>query len=77
MKLAFGDIVVVDKYLIGVVLKCWLPIYKDKTPTYDIYVCNYNCIRIYKESDIDRYLVRHKELDDEEMEYQHNAICNL
>lgn len=75
MKFTFGDIVVVDKINIGVVVKCWTSF--DKNFSYEVYVRNDNCIREYKEKDIERYMVRHKYLSDEEQEYQYNAINGL
>lgn len=71
MKFCFGDIVVVNDYLIGIVVKSWT----DKT--YDIYVRSYNLIKEYQEDDIERYMVRHKYLDEEELELQYNAINGL
>ena len=71
MKFCFGDIVVVNEDLIGVIVKSWL----DKT--HEVYVRNYNSIKLYKESEIERYLVRHKYLNEEEMEYQYNAVNDL
>ena len=75
MKFCFGDIVVVENILIGVVVKCW-----NNTKIgmeYEVYVRDYNAIRTYSEDDIQRYMVRHKELNEEELEYQHNAICGM
>lgn len=71
MKFCFGDIVVVNEDLIGVIVKSWL----DKT--HDVYVREYNSIHSYKESEIERYMVRHKYLDEVEMDYQYNAVNNL
>lgn len=76
MKYAFGDIVVVDGEDIGVIVKCWISI-SDHTYNYDVYVRNYNNIETYKEEDIQRYMVRHKYLSDEEKIYQYNAIHGL
>lgn len=72
MKFTFGDIVVVDEIEIGVVVKCWTSL-KHKN-NYDVYVREYNDIKNYKENEIERYMVRHKYLTDEELEYQRNAI---
>lgn len=73
-ELLFGDIVVVEGSLIGVVVKCWIgsaltnPIRK-----YDVYVRYYDSIKQYDENNIERYRVRHKYLDEEELNYQkHN-----
>ena len=69
MKFCFGDIVVVEGNLIGVVVKSWISIENN----YDVYVRSYNRILNYPESKIERYMVRHKELDEEELEWQANA----
>ena len=68
MKFCFGDIVVIDGNLIGVVVKCWT------NRTYDVYVRMANAIVSYKETEMERYMVRHKYLDEEELQYQRNAI---
>ena len=73
MKFCFGDIVVVDDNQIGVVVKSWVDI-KTDILNYDIYVRSYNLIKNYYEDEIERYMVRHKYLNDEEIEYQRNAI---
>lgn len=74
MKFTFGDIVVVDGNLIGVIVKCWQKSLCGKKPAhYEVYVRNYNSIQEYNENEIQRYLVRHKELNDEEMYYQQKA----
>ena len=74
MKCVFGDIVVVEDNLIGVVVKSWEKSLQGKEANYDVYVRSYNGIRNYSESEVERYLVRHKELNEEEMEYQQEAI---
>lgn len=66
-KFLFGDIVVVNDYMIGVICKTWQ---NNKGYYYQVYVRNYNGTFLYHENDIERYRVRHKELNDEEMEYQ-------
>ena len=73
MKFTFGDIVVVDGIEIGVIVKCWT----GTTKNYDVYVRNYNGIKNYQENEIQRYMVRHKYLSEEEFEYQYNAINGL
>lgn len=75
MKYTFGDIVVVDEIEIGVVVKCWTS--TNKNYNYDVYVRNYNTIKNYKEDEIQRYMVRHKYLSEEEQIYQYNAIHGL
>ena len=75
MKFTFGDIVVVEKELIGVVVKSWISSNSNgRSFNYDVYVRSYNEIKNYEEKDIERYMVRHKYLSDEEKEYQYNAI---
>lgn len=76
MKLCFGDIVVVDEVQIGVVVKCWRGSLQGNPPSYDVYVSSYNAIVNYTEDEVERYMVRHKYLNDEELQYQkemHNA----
>lgn len=68
MKFLFGDIVVVEDYLIGVIVKSWTSSMRGNY--YEVYVRNYNRIKEYDEKDIVRYKVRHKELNEEEMYYQ-------
>lgn len=78
MKYCFGDIVVVNGNLIGVIVKSWVTYHKGQIiPNYDVYVRMDNAIKNYKEHEIERYMVRRKYLDDEEMEYQYNAVNGL
>lgn len=74
MKFAFGDIVVVDGNQIGVIVKCWSKSAMDGERSYEVYVRNLNGIMEYRESEIERYMVRHKYLNEEEMEYQANCL---
>lgn len=67
-KFLFGDIVVVRRSLIGVIVKTWESFKRGYY--YEVYVRNYNKILEYDEKDIERYRVRHKELDEEEMSWQ-------
>jgi len=77
MKYVFGDIVVVDKDLLGVIVKSWITQKGTKEKiNHEVYVRSYNKIKEYPESKIERYLVRHKFLDGEDIEYQYNAINN-
>lgn len=69
-KYCFGDIVIVDGENIGVIVKSWL----GKIPTHEVYVRMYNGIKNYPENEIERYMVRHKYLSEEELERQHNAV---
>ena len=71
MHLTFGDIVIVEKNQIGVIVKSW--VHNNEYIEHEVYVRNYNGILKYKEEDIQRYLVRHKYLTDKEIEYQLNA----
>lgn len=78
MKYTFGDIVIVDDIEIGVIVKCWIHNTDvGKEFNYDVYVREYNRIKNYKENEIERYMVRHKYLSEEEQEYQYNAINGL
>lgn len=75
-KFLFGDIVVIEDDLIGVVVKVWEQLLKEGKPTkgfnYEVYVRLHNSIKDYKESEIDRYRVRHKYLEEQELEWQNN-----
>ncbi|MDO5574415.1 MAG: hypothetical protein Q4G60_10625 [bacterium] len=68
-KYLFGDIVVIDEKNIGVVVKTWEHSIGENF-TYEVYVRMYNRIKEFKESEIERYRVRHKYLDEEELEWQ-------
>ena len=72
MKFCFGDIVVVDGIQIGVVVKCWSG--NTTENSYDIYVRSYNGIKNYKEDEIERYMVRHKELNEEELVFRDDDV---
>ena len=74
MKYCFGDIVVVEGNWIGVIVKSWCRSLKGAEPNYDVYVRMRNEIVNYPESQIQRYMVRHKYLDDQEMYWQSNAV---
>lgn len=74
MKYCFGDIVVVEDNLIGVVVKDWCSL--ENVVSHDIYVRYFNEIRSYREDQMERYMVRHKYLSGEEIIYQDNAIHN-
>lgn len=67
----FGDIVVVENNLIGVILKTWVNDAKQEIK-YEVYVRSENCIDEFLESEIERYRVRHKELDETELNYQNS-----
>ena len=78
MKYCFGDIVVVEENLIGVVVKSWITYSKgEKIRNYDVYVRMKNAIQSYREEEIERYMVRHKYLSDEEIEYQRDTILGI
>lgn len=70
-KFLFGDIVVINENQIGIILKTW-----NKNMSgifeYDIYNRMTSQIEQFDENDIDRYRVRHKYLNEEEMEYQYS-----
>lgn len=71
MKYVFGDIVVIEGDQIGVVVKSWASKPEVK---HDVYVRSFNAIVEYTESQMQRYMVRHKELSEDELEYQSNAL---
>ena len=70
-KYLFGDIVVVNKDQIGVIVKTWEKSSLD-TYEYEIYNRMTRCIEEYLEENVERYKVRHKYLNEEEMYYQNN-----
>lgn len=72
MNFCFGDIVVVEGNLIGVVVKSWVT--SARTVRHEVYVRYFNEIREYEEAVMQRYMVRHKYLSDEEIEYQDEAV---
>jgi hypothetical protein len=69
VKFLFGDIVVINKNQIGVVVRAWGKLALG-TYEYEIYNRMTNKIETYLEKDVERYRVRHKYLNEEEMEYQ-------
>lgn len=71
MKFCFGDIVVVYGDRIGVVVKSWVNLDSNKY-TYEVYVRTANRIITFDEDQIQRYMVRHKVLSEEELFYQKN-----
>ncbi len=81
MKLVFGDIVVVDGDQIGVVVKNWgrsnrtTEHPEGREPHVEVYVRSYNMIVEYPISKVERYLVRHKELDENDLDYQANGVA--
>lgn len=77
MKFCFGDIVVVEENLIGVVKSLITYSKGEKIRNYDVYVRMKNAIQNYREEEIERYMVRHKYLNDEELEYQHDMVLGV
>lgn len=77
MKLLFGDVVVVDNDQIGVVVKCWGTDNHGNEPKYEVYVRSYNSIKEYPSSKVERYQVRHKYLDEDELDYQAFALSEV
>ena len=72
-ELLFGDIVVVEENLIGVIVKCWVSnLLTNPTKKYEVYVREYNKIKEYEWKDVKRYKVRHKYLNEEELQYQNS-----
>lgn len=65
----FGDIVVIEGFLIGVVVKTW----EDSHGFYyEIYVRSLKAIKQYREEEVERYRVRHKVLNEEEVYLQNS-----
>ena len=71
-KYLFGDIVVVNKDEIGVIVKTWEKEVNVKKGNYAYEVYNRlsRTIQEYPESEVERYRIRHKELSEEEIEWQ-------
>jgi len=65
MRFFFGDIVVVEGCLIGVVVKSWDVSLMGKPRHHEVYVRSWNQIKEYDEDRIQRYIVS-KELSEEE-----------
>lgn len=74
MKLLFGDIVVVEDYQIGVVVKSWGRDNHNNEPKVEVYVRNLRGIKEYPISQVERYQIRHKELDEQELEWQQIGV---
>ena len=76
MKFCFGDIVVVRGNLIGVVVKAWIRYAAsgETSHEYEVYVRMSGQIEQFREDEMERYMVRHKELDEQEIEWQRNAV---
>ncbi len=70
----FGDVVVVEGNLIGVIVRSWGPMMRHGIQTdeyeHEVYVRSWNAIKTYPEDEI-RHYVYDKELTDEQMEYQY------
>lgn len=70
-KFLVGDSVVYRNLYIGIVLKSW---YSPKNGySYDVYVRSWNRVDEIPEDQLERYRVRHKELNEEEMMYQNGT----
>lgn len=65
IRFSFGDIVVVENNLIGVVVKSWQNQYN--LVTHEVYVRDYNSIVNYPQDEIQKY-IHNKQLLDEETE---------
>lgn len=70
-KFLFGDIVVVNENQIGVIVKSWQNTARGNW--YEVYNRMTSSIVDYEEFEIERYKVRHKYLNEEEMDYQ--SMC--
>ncbi len=66
-KFRFGNIVVVEKDLVGVIVKSWESLTSGKY-SYEVYVRSRNHIRDYTEDKIRHYLMC-KELSEDELQY--------
>ena len=76
MKFCFGDIVVVEGNLIGVVVKSWIN--GKRGNLYDVYVRMYNrIVEEIPEDQMERYMVRRKYLDEEEIMYQRDTVLGI
>ena len=65
----------IDNIEIGVIVKSYLNLDNKKGKfNYDVYVRDYNTIKNYEEKDIQRYMVRHKFLSEEDYECQKYAM---
>ncbi|MBP5331374.1 MAG: hypothetical protein J6Y89_05940 [Lachnospiraceae bacterium] len=71
MKFCFGDIVVVNGNEVGVVVKSWEGMNCENI--YDVYCRMSDTIENFKESEMERYMVRHKFLDRQEMAWNRSA----
>ncbi len=67
-RFQFGNIVVVEENLIGVIVKSWLSM-KTNIFSHEVYVRSFNSVKEYPENQI-RLFAYDKELTDEDMEYQ-------
>lgn len=76
MKFCFGDIVVVNGDEIGVVVKCWQKSVKGMEAEYEVYCRMSEAMHLFPESKIQRYMVRHKYLDEDELQWQRNSQIN-
>ena len=76
MKFCFGDIVVVNGDEIGVVVKSWQRSLKGREPEHEVYCRMSGVIETFPESQMQRYMVRHKYLDEQELEWQRNSQIN-
>lgn len=66
-RFQFGQVVVVEEELVGVVVKVWTAS-RDYAFNYEVYVKSYNAIKDYPEHEVMQY-IHHKELEDWEKEY--------
>lgn len=73
MKLTFWDIVVINWESLWVVVKSWGK-WNRWYITHEVYVRELNCIKEFKENDIERYWVRHKYLSEDEKIRQNNFV---
>lgn len=67
MKFCFGDIVVINGDEIGVVVKSWERSDENDEPHHDVYCRMTRNIQSFRESEMRRYMIRHKYLDEREL----------
>lgn len=73
MRFCFGDIVVVHGDEIGVVVKSWQRSVNGREAEHEVYCRMSGAIETIPESQIQRYMVRHKYLDEQELQWQQNS----
>lgn len=68
MNFQFGNVVVVQDGLIGVIVKSWGKGLLNEGASHEVYVRDFNSVKTYREDDI-KHFIYSKELTDEEREF--------